>query len=298
MQITTHYNKAVKVSRAAVGMLERKVYPFNLPDLFPDAIVPNRIEKGSYEHALYLFYACSLDSMRESKSVYKRVRELHKHLDFSTIHDLDKSYIKWVIDKYFEKPKQDNKGGVVMGDPIKTFIENSQRLQAYDRDPRNIKGLTVEQTIENITKFRQYGPQKTALLLKNMVKSGIWNFSYRELPIKIDRHAIRISIATEVIEFPGKEEEEEEEVRFDLTVPYLSKLYQRVVAEQKINPINLNDAFWAIGQYLCKENNGITCALDCELGCKTRPYTDRKFTTILPSTDTRKNSRNLFNYKN
>ena len=57
-QITANYERAVEVAKMVVGMLEQRVYPFDIPDLFPDAIVPEGIKAGSEQHRLLLFYAC------------------------------------------------------------------------------------------------------------------------------------------------------------------------------------------------------------------------------------------------
>ena len=46
IQITTHYKKAVEVSKKALEMRRKKIYPFSLENLFPDATVPNKIEPG------------------------------------------------------------------------------------------------------------------------------------------------------------------------------------------------------------------------------------------------------------
>jgi hypothetical protein len=59
VDIGINYSRAVEISRVALEMFDRKVYPFNQPNVFPDAIVPEGVREGSLEHALFLFYACN-----------------------------------------------------------------------------------------------------------------------------------------------------------------------------------------------------------------------------------------------
>jgi hypothetical protein len=129
MKITTNYKKAVDLSKKVIGILESKVYPFNrLDSLFPDAIIPKGVKKGSVEHALYLFYSIPLDSGRESTSVYKRARKLYEMIRFSDIPNLSPEDIKWAIHNYFEAPKIGNEEGKLWADPVKTFISNGEML--------------------------------------------------------------------------------------------------------------------------------------------------------------------------
>jgi hypothetical protein len=290
MDITTNYEKAVEVSKVAVGMLEKKVYPFSKPDLFPDAILPQGIEKGSLQHALFLFYAVSLDHGRDSRTLYNKCRQMWQKLDFTDIPEMDESYIKFFLHNNFEKPKTSDE---TFGDPVGTWIKNSQKLlEGYENDPRKLKSDTIEKTCKNIRKFRGFGSETPWLLIKNYIKAGIWQFPQEEIRIKIDRHAIRISLGAKVIEVKGADE-----IRYDILVPYLSDIYSKVIKQEKISPIDLNDSFWAIGSYRCNENNAIYCGIDCPMSCKIKPTTDRAFTTINPNKDSRENPNNLFNYK-
>lgn len=293
MIITTDYEKAVDTAKKALGMLESKVYPFNQHDLFPDTILPEGVEKGSLEHALYLFYAVPLDIGRESKRVYKKARDLYKVMKFSDIPNLHPALIELFVHEYFEKPNEKSGRKVLWGDPVKTLMVNSEKLnKEYQNDPRTIKKENVEETIKEIRKFRGYGKTNNALLIKDMVKAGIWNFPENGFPIKIDRHIIKISLGTGVIRVEGVEE-----IRFEKLVKPLDDVYKNAIKQENLSAIDLSDSFWAIGQYRCKKNNAINCAINCPIKCKTRPQTDRKFTTIQLNQETRKNRINLFNWR-
>lgn len=288
IQITTNYKRAIDVSKTVIGMLEKRVWPFSDPDIFPDAKVPNGIEPGSFEHAHYFFGVIVLDIGRDSIDVYRKGRQMAQKLRFSELPNLSPDCIKQFIYENLAKPSEEKKR--VYGDPEKSWINNSQKLKAeFENDPRTLKAETLEETTRNIQSFRGYGSQNTWLLIKNMVKAGIWEFPLTEFNIKIDRHVIRISYGTGVIEVKGTNE-----IRHDVLVPYLSEVYSRVIKKEGISPIDLNDAFWAIGKYKCGKKNALYCLGNCDLGCKTKVYTAKQFTTLLLKQDTRKNTNNLF----
>lgn len=287
IQTTTNYKKAVEVSRKALEMKRKKIYPFSLEDLFPDATVPNGIEPGSLKHAHYLFYSVVLDRGRESIDVYRRCRAMWQLLDFSELPNQNPSYIKWFLHENFAKPKEE-KG--VYANPVRTWTENSRKLeQIWENNPIKLKANTVKQTIKNISTFRGFKEQMSKLLIKNMVKAGIWDFPLNEFSIKIDRHVIRISYGTGVIEVKGTNE-----IRYDVLVPYLSKVYEKVTKEKEISPIDLNDAFWAIGKYKCGKKNALYCLGNCDIRCETKVLTDKQFTVLKLNQDTRRNVKNLF----
>ncbi|OGJ17363.1 hypothetical protein A3K73_06065 [Candidatus Pacearchaeota archaeon RBG_13_36_9] len=287
IQITTNYKKGVELCEKVLEMKKQGAYPFSIPDLFPDAIIPEGIKRGSLQHAIYLFYSVSLDRGRESRVVYKKCREMAELLDFSELPNLLPEYIRCFLDKNFAKPKP---GKEVFGQPVKTWVENSRTLEEkFQGDPRKLKADTVEETIKNISRFRGYKEQMSWLLIKNYLRAGIWEFPLEECNIKTDRHVVRISYGTGVIEVKGAYK-----IRHDLLVQPLSKLYQEIIRNKKFSPIELNDAFWAIGSYCCKKNNSLYCLGNCSIGCETKPTADKKFTTLILNQDNRKNSRNLF----
>src|SRR3989338_1962678 len=136
-QITENYERAVEVAKMVVGMLEQRVYPFDIPDLFPDAIVPEGIKAGSEQHRLLLFYACGWDSMDTSERVYQRVRTLASkvdltHLSFMSREDLTKK----LIEIFGLNMKN------AIGSPIETLCHNARKLVNYGRDPKNLKAET------------------------------------------------------------------------------------------------------------------------------------------------------------
>ena len=297
LKIRTDYARALDISQKAIAMMRERTYPFNLDQPFPDAIVPSGIKESSLEHALFLFYACNFDSSSRATVVYESMRAIASNLDLTLLPLMDPKRITEAFKPYMKKMGDPDR---VLVDPIKVSYHNARKLEdEFDGDPRNLLGRTVDQTMENICygksrksgqKFRQYGPGKAALLMKNYVRFGIWPLSPFEIPIKIDRHLLRMSVGTKAVILP----EEITRGRIDVLVNILTKLYQRVTSKEKISAVDLNDAFWAIGSFLCVRNDDIGCHLNCALSCHNRPRLDERMTWYYPRTEHREDTVNFF----
>lgn len=305
------YEKGAEIARAAIKMQNSKATPFNQPTelLYPDNAVPEGIEKGSREHALYLFHGCALDSNRKAAEVYKAARRLAMpNRDLTQLHRLNIGTVERILGDAFGIPK---KRGREIFDAARALRENSRKLEEnYDSDPRNIRKEDVWETIDEIDKFTQYGPGKAALLMKNYVRFGIWQFNETEIPIKIDRHLTRICLSNAVIdpkefgyrvgysnENPKalihaleqsvrlgyfKEDEiargEILAVRSEQFVMPLMKMFQEITKTEKLSAVSLNDALWAIGSQLCSKNSRELCHHLCKINCPTRYPSDNNTT--------------------
>ncbi len=272
-KISIDYKRATEVAKHVVGMMYTKKYPFNISNIFPDESPPKNIEEGSLEHALYIFYSCSSDSMRPAEQVYESIDRIAKKVPLY--------YFTWLNEKDMREVLKENlgekEGGI--GDPYKSIIENTAMLNThYNGDPRNIRKKTIDETIKKLSKFRGVKKQVAALIMKNMVKSGFWPFSKYQIPIKIDRHVLRISLGSGVITYSDSQ------VRHDVLTNPLSKLYREITSQgiytqgKRISSIELNDSFWAVGSKVCRKNNMTTCSTSCGLGCDFRPHLDKKAT--------------------
>ncbi len=268
---TINRERAEEVVTTSVSMLHDKVYPFDRENLLPDAIMPPGIAQGSLEHSLFLFYACSIDSMRLAQEVYRTMREIAGEIDLKKLPELDELAINNLIEKRLGTPGQ-------MGQLVDTLYENSRTLnEIYDGDPRKIKQSTIEETLSRLQQFRQFGPGKSALLMKNFVRFGFWDLLPHEIPIKVDRHVVRISIGNDVLRFS----EGLREIRADKFVKPLMQVYREVTSEQGVSAVELDDALWVLGPYLCRKNAKSFCDSACYLDCKIRPKLTREAVFLL-----------------
>jgi len=318
-RIEVDYDIAVRVAKSIISAMHQKIPPFNKDlEIFPDAIIPEGVEKGSEEHARYLFYSVSLDSMMQAEEVYRKMRKISSKSEaFKNLEKLDRNGLGRLLTPYFGESILFEE--LWMTNPIKTLFENSRRLKEECLgNPLELKRNTVMDTLENIARYRQYGIGKAALLLKNFVKFGIWNFHETQVPIKVDRHVMRISLGCGIINpekysqpIKGKlskalQGAKEKMIRFgyfteedfkkgrvrvvrrDKLVTPLTKINLEVSRSQGISGIELNDGYWAIGAYSCRKNNAQYCRLSCPVQCNTRMPSDNNAAYFFIDVDKRK----------
>ncbi len=268
--------KAIEVTKKSVFMLKKKSYPFDNEHVLPDTILPDNIQEGSLEHILFLFYTCSIDSGKSSKKVYETMREITKLIRLDRLYCYNKEHLIYHIGKYLRNPD-------AQGSPIETLMHNSMKLHMeYGDDPINLKRKTIDETIKELKKFDQVGPGIAALIMKNFVRFGIWKFSKYQIPIKVDRHVIKISVGTGVVET------DEEVIRSDQLIKPLSNTYKEITSQKIVSAIDLDDALWGIGSNLCFKNNKMYCHGLCNLECKIRPKSDGRVTWVYPQKESRK----------
>jgi len=297
--ITTNYDGAGNIAQRAVDMLRRRIHPFDSPCPFPDAIVPEEFSPGSLEHARFLFYACNFDSGIKAEAAYAAARQMVKTTDLADLHRLSKPDLIKLLLPSLKGISRDP--GAARVDLTEVIYTNSRKLYAeFGNDPRGIyvPGENhVWDTLKGIMngkkgtaeKFSQYGHGKAALLLKNFTRFGIWPFEHHEIPIKVDRHLLRISVGSNVIQVIDSRPPADGRIRIDVAERPLMRLYHRITSQEGISAVDLNDAFWLIGSRVCTENDYVTCCTSCRIHCETRPKFNERLTWYYPNTDMRKN---------
>jgi hypothetical protein len=324
--------RARQVVLSALEMKSKGFHPFDNSDLFPDAVVPRGIVPGSLEHRAFLFHSVSLDSMMNARLVYEAMRALIEQVDITQLHNVSKEVISRILEPTFGKRLNAKNS---MAHPRETLHENSKMLhEMCGGDPRNLySGFSrsspasdedIRETIDRIDEFRQYGIPKAALLVKNFVRFEIWDFDRTRIPIKIDRHLLRISLGAGVIDAQqyakpvdwgnvskvldgaknqliknGMITEDSLPHTHVLRVPVpmieaLTEAYLRITRQDKIDAIELDDAKWAIGAYLCKRNDALYCVGNCLIDCEKRYPSDNNACYFFVNVDKRKSRGTLF----
>jgi len=283
-------NKAVEVSYVAVSLLQKNQYPFNKPGVIPDAILPKGIKEGSLEHALFLFYAVGFDAMRKASDVYASARKMVEDYGVHEILHMDEKTSDQLVREYIEdKPASGNS----YDDPGKNFYAKNQLLlKEFEGNPLNIAKDTgdVKKIIKNIRKFPTFAEGKSALLLKNYVRFGMIKLdNLYELPIKVDRHVVRISVNQKVLAV-----EPEGRCRSNTMVPRLKKLYLQVTMEEKISPVELDDALWVIGSQMCVKKQISYCKANCPMDCSKMIWMCRRGYYLDTLVDVRNQQQSIF----
>ena len=324
-KVEVDYKRASQLAKFIISQKENPLI-FRGSETFPDSIVPHGLERGGFEHSLYLFHAVSVDSMRQSEKVYQSMQEILSNSGtMRNLHRMGREKIESLLIPYFGAEIVQPRGS--MTDPVGTLLHNAESLEhSYNGDPRLIVGENVRETLRNISEFRQFGVPKSALLIKNFVRHGIWDFPESSIPIKVDRHVIRVSLGYRVVNIEehlqtlnsngnlanaledakskliGMGHYNESDfsdgkvrmVRGDKLVIPLTEAYLRVTSRERISAIDLDDLWWATGSKGCKRNDAIYCETSCPVRCYTRPPSDNNANWFFPDVDKRKNQHNLF----
>ncbi len=289
LEIEVHDDKALEVVNKVMRMFNEKYPPFdNL--VFPDTRIPDNIKPGSRQHALMLFVSTGMDSMSRSDLIYDAIFKIaEKYGALDELFQMKEAGLKSVLQGQLGENIESG-----INNPVRTLKSNLNILAStYYRDPREIGAETIEETIKRICEFTQFRNEKAALLMKNYVRVGIWDFPETEIPIKIDRHVIRISIGAGVITFP----QNPEKIRYDQPVKTLRAVYQKATKDNAISAICFDDAMWGVGSQMCVKKSKSYCDVNCPIKCAVRPWLDKETTWLYLKKETRRNlGESLFNF--
>jgi hypothetical protein len=300
------FDRAKDVAHKVIAMMKENTIPFNRPGAFPDAVVPNGMEAGSDNHVKYLFVSSFLDYRVNSHIMYEELRAFsQRHGNVNILFGNQGWRLKELLGNNFPKSIGSSPNNKRVDVIVDALVRNGERLERdYSGNPRRILGEDIDGTIGAIAEFKLFGREKAALYMKNMVRFGVWTYSPYEIPIKIDRHAFRIALGTEVVKFyrvgedrPIEYQDLEKEVGRIHAGPFkpvLSKAFRSVTESERISAVDLNDGLWFIGSYLCGRNKKVYCDTMCKLDCSFRPRSEATGTYYIPGSDVRDVSRHLF----
>lgn len=120
-------------------MYKKGMFPFNKPNLFPDATVPKGIEPGSAEHARYIFHSVSLDSRARAEGVYQAMDVVTQYLGgkLERLVDVDNPELAYILSQFVGENVADP--GINKDSPVRTLKENAIKLyERYGSDPRRL----------------------------------------------------------------------------------------------------------------------------------------------------------------
>ena len=292
------YNKGKRLCERLIKAFEESKF---LQNKVPETKLPSGVEQGSVDQALYLFFAVGFDQLRDSAAVYRDMRILVERIgNPKKLLEMTGTEIRANCS---DLPGLDKGHENSIGRPFEAMVENAQKIKVtYRGNPLNIfsKVNNPCDVFNQLQDFRSYGPGKAALLVKNFVKIGALNFSdadYYSLPIKVDRHVVRISYGQSVIsKLPKPRVYMEGRFKGELSHHHtifpepLRKLYQSITSNHKIDPLKLDDAFWAIGSTYCVNTRMAVCEKGCPLGevCSSMPGTQKSSSYLFFDIDSRK----------
>lgn len=211
---------------------------------------PKKINYGTNEYYLYMFYSCLLDYGMRSKIYHKNLIDTYE------------KYSKIFCPIYVSKMSENELHNIIVNNihprypnvATRKWINLSNELIKYDSILSYLKSISdFEELNEFIKNLKSYGQKTGGLLMRIIYDSKICNFQDNIKSIPIDRHDIEISQLTSIINTTNLSKNE---------ISELSKAYVNIGKELKINPSNIDKYLWEIGNSYCNKKHCIDCPLN------------------------------------
>jgi hypothetical protein len=249
---------AIEVSKAVISAYENKEKLFShaiiKEIMFPEKQLVSVLPKE--KQALWLFFSCLGDKMVSSEIYYKQFREFYlSNPDFFDSKNLKNrnSFVKGLGGEFTKKVQV-----AIPDDFIHFAASNAKKLaNDFNGNPVNaLRGNDFKTSVKNLKQFSGYGTGLASLYLIFLNRYDIRKTE--GLAPKIDRHFLRISAGCGIAQI-------EEGSRADSLAEKLSKLYEEVCNENKIDAAYLDAAMWVIGKEVCSKKDAAYCKLLCPI---------------------------------
>ena len=295
-RIRFNHDKALELILKIAHQLQRQDGYLKFHHIPPETIMPRDININTDAHALFLLYSVALDSMRQSKHVYRSARRMVTEFNVSDFADYGYDDFKSLI-------RAVNLGDG-MNDPAR-IMEDCTRL-AYSGRSRPLvllEGIKdYDDAAQMLKTLKGVSDGKAALIIKNFQRFGYMHLDDPyDVEMKIDRHLIKMSIGNRVADIDVIDTEKAR-IRLDRFVDPLRLIYREVMRDNRItlekadiDPIKLCDSRYVIGSELCIKKRRMLCDDYCPLDCDMLVYMDKKATVIEFPTETRENGEGTGN---
>lgn len=293
--ISFNRERALQVERALIGAYRSGAGPLADPGFIIAPEVRAVEGMGSLHQAQLLFYAVGSDHNVESEKHYPLFRKAYNQdpdsINPAVIAEMTESEVMFHFSRNYRMALTQTVLGL--------HASSSILVQEYGSDPRRLfDGITCVNEAAALIgdkrsprKLPAYGRQLAKLLLKNYCELDLVEFPNEDrLPPKIDRHNMRISIATGVITLPKPGW-----YQSNALVDVLHDGWGELAMAGEIDGKLLNNLIWKIGSALCRQEDRNVCASSCpmyERECSSLP------TPFLPGGRiyTRQDVRKPFDY--
>lgn len=241
-----------------------KEFPYNTKEaIVPHAHqhLPESLELGSKEHAMFLFVSCYYMRGRvKSVTAFKGLTRLYENAP----HLFDSSIAQ------YEPPERISvlltEAGLGSQEHVsKQWVENATRLEKdWAGDPRNIfEGVSdYSQCLERIQNngkkgdkakgFVGFQEKMVSMIAYYLMDEGM--IDSFEFPLPVDLHVLRVSVANEMIVFDGYDEEAN--LYSKETLALMRELYHRYAVDNNVSTLELCNAVWLLSQSVCGKQPG------------------------------------------
>lgn len=258
LEIIVDYERADHVLGTLLELYGNNEYPYNLETTqvphHPNNM-PKTMPRNGKEHAAFLWNSCYY--MRGGIKSVEAFRRLSNMYDDPASRDLfDLHYAKDSdVGEVVTALKKHGLGfrGTVSGQ----WIENARRMvDLYDGDPRNIfdgvedydEALLRIQNDHKGGGFKGFQHKMTSMIIYYLIDDKLID-NIDNFPIPVDLHVMRMSVANEMIKFPGAELDEN--LFQPETTLTLRDLFVDYANRHAVSPIKICNAVWLYSEALC-----------------------------------------------
>lgn len=260
LEIVVNHERVHDVLSTLMEAYESKEFPYGLDSVrlpHDPRHMPQSLPYGGPEHAMFLWNLCyymrggikSVEAVKRLAKVYEARPDLFRcdvaaQAEQSEIIDALKA------------------AGLGFQETVsRQWKENSRRLQEeWGGDPRNLfEGVnSYDEALSRIKNdqrgggFSGFQEKMTSMITYYLMDEGL--IKHFVFPIPVDLHVMRVSIANQMVEFPGVPEGTN--LYTDELLATLRKLYYDYAIEHDIDPLRLCDAVWLLSESLCGKHPG------------------------------------------
>jgi hypothetical protein len=236
-----------------------------LDDLVENQI-PDDVQHGSREHALFLFYTVANDHGVKSARLYERAKQLFRdRADAFEPSVVVRNYTGGDDPALIEVTGK-RLGTRYPGETAKGWYANSSRLlETYGGDPRVLFGghADANELLASIRSFRGYGPKTGGMLLRALVGLGFARVANLEdVLVPVDIHDSRIAFWTEIASSDRPVQD------YYAHVARIQRFLRDTCKRLNIGWLDVDRALWIIGSRGCVKRRCTICPLNelCSVG--------------------------------
>lgn len=214
--------------------------------------MPESLPLGDKEHAMFLWTSCYY--MRggiKSVEAFRRLSRL-----YTARPDLFDPEVAQAASEDEITQELTQHGLGFQASVSKAWISNAKKLVAdYSGDPRTIfDGVTsYDQALEKIKNdgkgggFLGFREKMTSMIIYYLMDQKL--IEPLDFPVPVDLHVMRVSIANELISFPGAEPGTN--LYTEETLAALRAIYQQYAVDHQVSPLDLANAVWLFSEAMC-----------------------------------------------
>jgi len=217
-----------------------------------EANMPASLPLGGREHAVFLFNSCyymrggikSVTAFKQLSAMYEMSPEL---FDPFVVKDIDPEFVRGVLAQHGLNYKSK--------EVSKSWVTNSARLvDQFDGDPRNIfeDNLDYFELLRRVRNqsgkgFIGFQKKMASMLSYYLMSAGL--VQYRDYPLPVDFHVLRVSAATDIIGFENMPADGD--IYKENVLDLLRDMYRDYSVTHGVSQLDVCDAVWSLSSAIC-----------------------------------------------